>query len=703
MPSKKGGNKTSNSSNDSKDSKDSKDSNGEVHHLSDRLSSRIVLPGSLGEINLVCSEAYAKSPEFLIDSGATHHLVFDRDSLQNITQLNRPITFGLADSKANLHSYEKGEVCLRSNDTDIIIKDVHHVPGSRINILSAGYLKGQGWSVDFDRLQACRGKDSLKFIEKGVLPYLKADKKDTAPLISVTEALSPLHQEHRRLGHIGRTKLLELAAEGVLNYGVDVLKADSFRLSDCETCHKSKATRYPKDGVSPRGHRDCELVHVDIAGQFIPSAAGNAFYTLMIDDYSKVMSVVPTKTKGEAFIHLKAFIQRLERQLGEKVRFIRSDGGGEFDSGPARFWYTQTGIQHQITPHYTPELNGVVERANRTVKEMIYAMVGGTPMGHSVWDHAARYTSVILMKTSVGYDNVSAWTKITGREINIESIREFGELCFVQIPQEIRPKSNFDIGKAVVARLLGQDEGISGWIVRIEHSGNIIHSRDVQTATGMRLDTPLATPISRPTLPSTVPVRPTTPPEASLPPIKAVPDPVTEIVLDLSPQRENTPENVTQLEDVPEPASISIDNDPPTQIEPVPEPAPVATRVQPSRMVKHVHFMEDIKAGNHHHGENARTANLASEAAFLHSISMDEDEPRTALQALSSKEGNQWLQAMQIELDNLESKGTWTETTLPAGRKAIGCRWVFKRKRDSEGKVAKYKARIVAKGFSQQP
>ena len=47
--------------------------------------------------------------------------------------------------------------------------------------------------------------------------------------------------------------------------------------------------------------------------------------------------------------------------------------------------------------------------------------------------------------------------------------------------------------------------------------------------------------------------------------------------------------------------------------------------------------------------------------------------------------------------------GTWEEAELPEERKAIGCRWVFARKRDEHGKIVKHKARLVAQGFSQKP
>jgi hypothetical protein len=54
---------------------------------------------------------------------------------------------------------------------------------------------------------------------------------------------------------------------------------------------------------------------------------------------------------------------------------------------------------------------------------------------------------------------------------------------------------------------------------------------------------------------------------------------------------------------------------------------------------------------------------------------------------------------MQAHFEN----GTWELVQLPAGRKAIGSKWVFKIKRNADGSVDRYKARLVAQGFSQRP
>eukprot|EP00253_Pinus_taeda_P005836 PITA_05836 len=76
---------------------------------------------------------------------------------------------------------------------------------------------------------------------------------------------------------------------------------------------------------------------------------------------------------------------------------------------------------------------------------------------------------------------------------------------------------------------------------------------------------------------------------------------------------------------------------------------------------------------------------------------------RTVKEAVDSEDGKLWKEAMVDEMEFLHKNEAWALVELPAGRKPIGSKWVFKKKTNAEGKVEKYKALLVAKGYSQVP
>ena len=77
------------------------------------------------------------------------------------------------------------------------------------------------------------------------------------------------------------------------------------------------------------------------------------------------------------------------------------------------------------------------------------------------------------------------------------------------------------------------------------------------------------------------------------------------------------------------------------------------------------------------------------------------DDPLTINEALQSPDRVEWQAAMAKELESLEANKTWTLVPLPMGRSPISCKWVLKKKLNPDGTVARYKARLVARGFSQ--
>ncbi|KAK8596978.1 hypothetical protein V6N13_001587 [Hibiscus sabdariffa] len=82
-------------------------------------------------------------------------------------------------------------------------------------------------------------------------------------------------------------------------------------------------------------------------------------------------------------------------------------------------------------------------------------------------------------------------------------------------------------------------------------------------------------------------------------------------------------------------------------------------------------------------------------------ILVDQDEPKTYQEAVSSPDSEKWLEAMRSEMDSMSENQVWTLVEPPEGIKPIGCKWVFKKKTDMDGNVQTYKGRLVAKGFRQ--
>lgn len=78
------------------------------------------------------------------------------------------------------------------------------------------------------------------------------------------------------------------------------------------------------------------------------------------------------------------------------------------------------------------------------------------------------------------------------------------------------------------------------------------------------------------------------------------------------------------------------------------------------------------------------------------------EEPRNRNEALSAADREEWIKAMDEEMKAINENRTWTLTELPKDKRAIGCKWIFKRKKNKITGLMKYKARLVAQGFSQR-
>jgi hypothetical protein len=82
-------------------------------------------------------------------------------------------------------------------------------------------------------------------------------------------------------------------------------------------------------------------------------------------------------------------------------------------------------------------------------------------------------------------------------------------------------------------------------------------------------------------------------------------------------------------------------------------------------------------------------------------LSTTDEEPKLVREAVDLTEGKLWKDSMVEEMESLYNNETWDFFELPNGRKLIGRKWVFNKMMNEVGQVEKFKAQLVAKGYSQ--
>ncbi|KAA0048103.1 gag/pol protein [Cucumis melo var. makuwa] len=78
------------------------------------------------------------------------------------------------------------------------------------------------------------------------------------------------------------------------------------------------------------------------------------------------------------------------------------------------------------------------------------------------------------------------------------------------------------------------------------------------------------------------------------------------------------------------------------------------------------------------------------------------EDPLTYKQTMNDMDCDQWVKAIDLKMESMYSNSVWTLVDQPNNVKPIGCKWIYKRKRDQAGKVHTFKARLMAKGYTQK-
>ncbi|KAL0445797.1 UNVERIFIED_CONTAM: hypothetical protein Slati_1707600 [Sesamum latifolium] len=161
---------------------------------------------------------------------------------------------------------------------------------------------------------------------------------------------------HARLGHISKDRIRRLVDTKSLE--ID----DLDHLPTCESCLKGKMTKKPFVGQSAIAKGLLDLVHTDVCGPLsIPARGGFSYFITFTDDHLRYGYVYLMRYKSEAF-------------------------GREWDS-------------LSVDSSWDAQLNGVAERRNRTLLDMVRSMMSFTELPPSFWGHALE-TAVKLLNIS---------------------------------------------------------------------------------------------------------------------------------------------------------------------------------------------------------------------------------------------------------------------------------------------------------------
>lgn len=123
---------------------------------------------------------------------------------------------------------------------------------------------------------------------------------------------------------------------------------------------------------------------------------------------------------------------------------------------------------------------------------------------------------------------------------------------------------------------------------------------------------------------------------------------------------------------------------------------------EPTHKDRHFVVNAGADASEHFSGKDKGKRIAAAARCLVTAVDLSKDpEPRTRREALRRPDGPQWDGAMDDEYQSLLDNNTWTVVYRPTGRRVLTGRWVFRRKLDATGSVARHKARFVVRGFEQ--
>ena len=374
---------------------------------------------------------------WILDSGATSHHTGNRQLLTNIRKLEEKYKTMTGDGGA---VYDQvGESIVYANEDEFKLVDVIYVPTFKVNLISVSKLTEKGCKVSYDSEEAVvmrNGQVIFTAVKENNLYIVKIDKNKTYSENTVTHAflsdnnvgggvvseedeseiskqtkqkekyMKELKVFHSKYGHVSYMRLMNI----IINNSVDGV-SDEFKnkvllrecvneltKNECRGCLLGKMSRLRMKGVvDNKVTKQMDMWVVDVMGPMkVETMDGHKYVLVIIDVFTRYLFVKLMKTKGEATTHLLNQIRLSQTQTEMKLKQLHSDGGKELVNGEVSEFLSNNGTNHtQTTPH-TPQHNGIVERANRTILEMAKAMLFHCDGYVPLWGEAVMMSAYLL-------------------------------------------------------------------------------------------------------------------------------------------------------------------------------------------------------------------------------------------------------------------------------------------------------------------
>lgn len=359
-----------------------------------------------------------------------------------------------------------------------VLHDVYFIPTLRNNIISLGQLSEEGSKVvlkgEYLWIYEKEGRLLMK-VKRSKNRLYKIILEENKGLCLLTKSEEESWLWHARLGQVNFKAMNLMSKEGMA-HGMPKLMLPG---GNCEGCLMAKQARKKFLGqTSFSAKRVLELIHGDICGPIEPAtSAGNGYFFLLVDDFSRKMWAYMLKTKGEEFEIFKKFKAMVENKTEQKIKTFRTDRGGEFCSLVFNEFCEKSGIDRHYTAPYTPQQNGVVERRNRTVVAMVRSILKGMNMTAYFWGEAVRHSIYLLNRLPTRVLSTKTPQQVwSGKKPNLKYVRVFWCTVYMKVP-DVHTRKLDNRSRVVIN--LGKEAGTKAYRLFDPATRSVLVSRDV--------------------------------------------------------------------------------------------------------------------------------------------------------------------------------------------------------------------------------